>query len=67
MVVDFSPITTVAVAGIGKVGLALGVGAVADIAAFLGVRRKMDRRLAQLVGLAAFAVGAWGTMHVAFA
>ncbi|MFL9935320.1 hypothetical protein P0D88_40940 [Paraburkholderia sp. RL18-103-BIB-C] len=66
MQIDFSPITSAAVTGIVKVGVAIFVGTLAYVGAFLGAKNRIDKRLADLVGRLAFGAGAIGTLYAGF-
>lgn len=64
--VDLSPLVTVVESGGIKIVSCLTIGVVAYIAVFLAVRKKADRRLADLIGRAAMGLVAIGAMYFAF-
>ncbi|GJH26908.1 hypothetical protein [Caballeronia novacaledonica] len=64
--IDLSPLVTVMESGGIKIASCLTIGVVVYIAVFLAIRKKVDRRLADLVGRAAMGLVAISAMYFAF-
>jgi uncharacterized membrane protein len=64
--IDLSPLVTVVESGGIKIVSCLTIGVLAYIAVFLAIRKKVDRRLANLIGRAAMGLVAIGAIYFAF-